>query len=215
MLSKNSSMKIYFLGDSISIHYHPHLRSFLPETVIYTRKEGEREAVMDLDDPRGANGGDSYRVMEFLRERALAKNIEADFLFFNCGLHDIKTDPITGKKQVSPGEYAENLAKIVTLIHELEAVPVWISTTPCDDTIHNLRRKDFFRYGEDVRLYNTIADRIMNNRGIPVIDLYGFTLSLDEELFCDHIHFHIPVRKLQAAFIAGWIISLGKERRIL
>lgn len=169
---------------------------------------------MDLDDPRGANGGDSYKVLEFLRERVVAKDIEADLLFFNCGLHDIKTDPITGKKQVGPEEYAENLKKILTVIHELGAAPVWISTTPCDETIHNFRRKDFFRYGEDVKRYNTIAQGIMHERKVPVLDLYGFTVSLEEELFCDHIHFHIPVRKLQAAFIAGWISSLGKERRI-
>jgi len=45
----------------------------------------------------------------------------------------------------------------------------------------------------------------------PSIDLYRFTLSLAEDvqalesLYEDHVHFTQPVRRLQAAYIAGWL----------
>ena len=44
--------------------------------------------------------------------------------------------------------------------------------------------------------------------GIPAIDLHGFTASIGPELYCDHVHFHEPVREKQAAFIAGWLMAL-------
>jgi len=50
----------------------------------------------------------------------------------------------------------------------------------------------------------------MRAAGIPVIDLNRFTSSISttgrlEDLLVDHVHFSEPVRKLQAAFLAGWI----------
>jgi len=43
--------------------------------------------------------------------------------------------------------------------------------------------------------------------GIPAIDLYGFTLPLGPEAYCDHVHFQNAVCRLQAAFIAGHLLS--------
>jgi len=40
---------------------------------------------------------------------------------------------------------------------------------------------------------------------VPVIDLNTFTLNLGADLYCDHVHYHEPIREKQAAFIAGWL----------
>ncbi len=39
-------------------------------------------------------------VLSFLRAKAESGGIEADLLLVNCGLHDIRTDPETGTRQV-------------------------------------------------------------------------------------------------------------------
>ncbi len=53
--------------------------------------------------------------------------------------------------------------------------------------------------------YNAIAESVMNNNKIPIIDLYSFTLNLGDDPYCDHVHFKENIRQLQAAFIAGWL----------
>jgi len=121
----------------------------------------------------------------------------------NCGLHDIKTNPATGAKQVPLDQYRTNLRAIVAL---LGAKLIWIRTTPCDERVHNARPgMEFFRYAADGLTYNQAADEIMAAADVPVIDLYTFTVNLGPELYCDHVHFHEAIREKQAAFIAGWL----------
>jgi len=55
--------------------------------------------------------------------------------------------------------------------------------------------------------YNDVADRVMREAGVPVMDLYTFTCNLGTDLYCDHVHFHSHVREKQAAFIAGWLYA--------
>lgn len=201
-------MKIYVLGDSISIGYGPFLNAYLKGIIEYSRKEGEEEALLNLDKPQGANGGDSGMVLSFLKAKAEAGGIDADLLLLNCGLHDIKTDPKTGKKQVPIEKYRENLQAIVYTVSSMKCSLVWIRTTPCDEAVHNQRCKDFHRFSADCIAYNTVADEIMQDSGIPSIDLYSFTLNLGENLYSDHVHFPAPIKEKQAAFIAGWLMAM-------
>ena len=62
-------MNLYVIGDSISIHYGPYLKKQLHGVVGYARKEGEEEARLNLDNPSGANGGDSSMVFHFYKAR--------------------------------------------------------------------------------------------------------------------------------------------------
>ncbi|HOL21404.1 MAG TPA: SGNH/GDSL hydrolase family protein [bacterium] len=191
--------KIYVVGDSISIHYGPYLENYLKDFAFYSRKE-------DKDDPElGANGGDSSAVLRFLEQKLNSGGIDADIILINCGLHDIKTDPATGKKQVPPEQYRKNLYEILSVIRKLKAMPVWIRTTPCDERIHNREGISFYRFSSDVKEYNGIADEIMQKNNVPVIDLYTFTLNSGKDLYCDHVHFNEHIREKQAAFIAGWL----------
>ncbi|MFZ4617705.1 MAG: SGNH/GDSL hydrolase family protein [Rectinemataceae bacterium] len=201
-------MRIYVLGDSISLHYGPYLESYLKGVMGYARKEGGEEAALNLDNPQGSNGGDSGMVLSFLKARAGTGGIEADVLLLNCGLHDIKTDPATGLRQVPLDRYRENLGEILEAVRAMRLQLVWIRTTPCDERVHNSQPDmTFHRFARDCAAYNAAADTVMENAGIPAIDLFTFTANLGAELFCDHVHFHESVRMKQAAFIAGWLMG--------
>ena len=198
-------MKIYVIGDSISIQYGPYLKSYLNDKIEYSRKEGEEEALLDLDNPQGANGGDSRMVLSFLQAILKTNKIEGNHILLNCGLHDIKTDPTTKKQQISIEEYQKNLTTIVNLVESKKQKLIWIRTTPCDDKTHNSIDSKFHRYSKDCFNYNDVADKIMLQAKIPIIDLYSFTLKQGPDLYCDHVHFHEFIREKQGAFIAGWL----------
>ncbi len=200
-------MKIYVLGDSISIQYGPYLQADLKGFMDYARKEGEEEALLNLDAPMGANGGDSARVLAFLRAKAQAGGIDADWLLVNCGLHDIKVDPTRGERQVPLPRYVENLRAIVQTARSMRPALIWIRTTPCDEAVHNKPDMSFHRFSADVADYNRAADGVMREAGVPIIDLHTLTLNLGPDLYCDHVHFRPPIREQQAAFIAGWMIA--------
>lgn len=200
-------MNLYVIGDSISIHYGPYLEKHLRGVMGYARKEGEEEALLNLDQPNGANGGDSSMVLSFLRGKAAAGGIDADLLLVNCGLHDIKTHRDTGKKQIPIEAYATNLRAIIKTTAAMKPQLIWIRTTPLDETVHNAHDVAFLRYNADHAAYQRVADDIMREAGIPVIDLHTFTANLGDTPFADHVHFPEPIREKQAAYIAGWLAA--------
>lgn len=206
-------MNLFVIGDSISIHYGPFLQQQLQGVMGYARKEGAKE---DLDNPNGANGGDSSMVLDYLQDKADSGGIDADLLLVNCGLHDIKTDRETGTKQITIKDYATNLRTIIALAAKMKLQLIWIRTTPLDEKVHNARDVGFLRYNADHEAYQKIADEIMAEAKIPVIDLHTFTANLGPDLFSDHVHFPEPIREKQAAYIAGWMDayrnSFFKER---
>ena len=204
-------MKLYVIGDSISIQYGPYLKQYLAGVMNYARKEGEAEALLNLDNPQGANGGDSSMVLSFLKALAKSGSFDADLLLVNCGLHDIKRDPATGETQVSIADYESNLRSLVAVVRPMPAELVWIRTTPCDEKVHNRPGISFHRFLADCTKYNAVADHVMSEAGVPSIDLHTFTRNLGPELYCDHVHFHEHIREKQGAFIAGWLN--GWQRR--
>lgn len=196
-------IRVFVIGDSISIQYGPYLERYLPENFTYSRKidAGGEKAEANLDIPTGANGGDSRMVLEYMRQRREHAPIVADVLVLNCGLHDIKTDLITGDKQVAIGEYEGNLRAIVA-----ESKPrhiVWVRTTPVIDAIHNQPGASFHRHASDVYAYNKVADLVMTKAGATIVDLHSFSKKFSPEGFCDHVHFKEEIRALQGAFLAG------------
>jgi lysophospholipase L1-like esterase len=198
-------VRLYVLGDSISMQYGPYLERYLGEGFSYARKTAEEEAALSISRPQGDNGGDSSMVLEFLAAKGKAGGIAAELLLLNCGLHDVKTDPESGAKQVPIEEYEANLRAIVDLVRSLGLNLVWVRTTPCDERVHNQPHMSFHRFAADVHAYNATADAVMSENEIPTIDLHTFTAGLDPDLYCDHVHFHEPVRRQQAAYIAGWL----------
>jgi len=198
-------MKIYIIGDSISIHYGPYLKQYLAGVMDYARKEGETEALLNLDNPQGANGGDSSMVLSFMKALAKSGGVDADLLLVNCGLHDIVRNPETGKARVSIDDYENNLRSLVSVAGNMRTDLAWIRTPPCDEKVHNRPGMSFYRFSADCAAYNAVADRVMSETGVPSIDLHAFTCNLARDLYCDHVHFHEHIREKQGAFIAGWI----------
>ncbi len=200
--------KVFVVGDSISIQYGPYLERFLDGRFRYDRKGGESEALRDLDQPVGANGGDSGMVRDYLDGFLDGELPRTDVLLLNCGLHDIKTDPASGRRQVELPDYEKNLRWIVERVRQAGVRLIWIRTTPVDEQRHNSCQKNFYRYEKDQAAYNAAADRIMAAASMPIIDLEQFTVRCGEPLFCDHVHFIEPVREKQAAFIAGYLYAV-------
>ena len=201
---------IYTIGDSISVHYGESLQTFLGDHFRVLRRSGDQRALANLDIPAGANSGDSAGVLGFLQARMDAGDFKPDLLLVNCGLHDIKRPAPDSSAQVTLPDYRRNLFRIVERVRFHGVSMAWVRTTPCVDFVHNERHfPGFFRYAADCADYNRVADSVMKSAGIPLIDLHHFTLRLGsaDELFCDHVHFHPEIRRLQAAFLAGWILS--------
>ncbi len=201
---------IYVVGDSISIHYGSALERALRGFCRYDRKSGQSEALLNLDDPMGANAGDSRRTLAYLEARFATGDFSPTVLLLNCGLHDIKRELGSKTLQVPLDEYRRNLEQIVGLCREQKTSLVWVRTTPVSEVIHNRPNATFHRFCVDVDTFNTCADTAMAEANVPVIDLFAFTRNRgdDEEMYCDHVHFRNTVREAQGTFIAGCLVGL-------
>ncbi|NLO37451.1 MAG: SGNH/GDSL hydrolase family protein [Clostridiaceae bacterium] len=202
---------LFVLGDSISIHYGPYLARMTADVFHYGRKSGLDAALHDLNQALGANGGDSRHVLDYLEDMSATERWHHDVLLLNCGLHDIKTDPLTGAIQVPLVAYTDNLARILLLAKRVATHPVWVSSTPVDDERHQRFNPGFIRHQADLRRYNAAAAEQARLAGIPVADLGAFTEQLGADLYADHVHFTEPIRQLQAAFLAGFVLGLLKH----
>jgi lysophospholipase L1-like esterase len=202
--------KLFVVGDSISVHYGPHLARMVDGLLEYARKEAAEGGPSVLPYPADANGGDSGQVLAYLEEKL--DEHAPDILLLNCGLHDLRTDPQTEAKQVPLGAYQGNLNAIVRLVKGRDTLAVWVRTTPVDDERHNARQVGFRRFNHDVVRYNEVADRVFGEAGVPLVDLYTYTYNLGGDVFCDHVHFVERVRELQAAFVAGHLFALCGEQ---
>lgn len=195
---------IFVIGDSISLYYHKYLKELFKNVAEYSRKGSEEDIKIALEAPNnpfGANGGDSRRVKAYM-EKMKKENIHVDILLVNCGLHDIRTDRVTGKIQVPEEEYAKNLEDIIKLEKEIAKEFIWISSTHVDDNLHQQRKEGCYRYNKDVIRYNEIANDIMKKNDIRIIDLYKFTYNLkNDNMYRDHVHYTDEISKKQAEFI--------------
>jgi hypothetical protein len=141
-------------------------------------------------------------------------HVRYDILLVNCGLHDIKTHPYTGVKQIPLEQYRANLEKIARFAREMAQTFIWIRTTDAVEDIHNTEMSTIFRFHQDVLAYNAIADEVMRAHGVPLIDLYTFTRCFGISAFCDHVHYTDEVRALQAAYIAGYLEAIESTQSV-
>jgi lysophospholipase L1-like esterase len=193
---------LYVIGDSISIHYGPYLEMMLTGIMTYSRKTAPNGS---LNDTGTANGGDSSMVLDYVR--TLQPDRPLDILLINCGLHDIKREVTTHALQVPLDRYEANLRDILAQAQRLAIRTIWVRTTPVIDERHNRLNTTFQRFESDVAAYNAAADRVMQERGIALIDLFTFTRNLGPDVYADHVHFTAKVRAQQAAFIAGHLFA--------
>ncbi|MBD2844084.1 SGNH/GDSL hydrolase family protein [Paenibacillus sp. IB182496] len=206
---------LFVIGDSISIQYGPALRAMVEGSYVYDRKGARGPEDTDLDRPAQMNGGDSARVLEYVCERDAEGFWKPGMvLLLNCGLHDIKTDPATGKVQVEIADYQRNLRAVFELMQRRGVEGVWVRTTPVEDARHNDRPgMAFHRFNRDTIAYNETADALVAEFGWYSIDLYGFSERLiawlgADEVYVDHVHFSERVHGLQAAYLCGALAKL-------
>lgn len=146
--------RVLLIGDSISMGYTLGVRS---------RLAGVANVHRILE-----NGGPTARGIQKI-DRWLGEKAW-DVVHFNFGLHDLKRDDgVT--RQVSPEEYEKNLREIARKIKGKARRVIWASTTPVPEGKTNPPRTP-----ADVPVYNGIAARVMQEEGIEINDLYGFTL---------------------------------------
>jgi S-formylglutathione hydrolase FrmB len=101
-----------------------------------------------------------------------------DLIHFNFGLHDIRyLQP--GKINVPRDAYVANLRKIVARLKQTGATLIWAATTPVP--AKNLPGQ-YPRIPADVVDYNALAERIMQEHGVAINDLYAAVLPRIAEL---------------------------------
>jgi len=196
--------KLFVIGDSISMHYGSYLKKLCEGRVEYARKSPQPDFVVS-GLKQTENGGDSAEVLKYAKYLDALSLIDFDTLLLNCGLHDIKT---TEKgRQVEIEDYIHNLNETLKIFEARGVNIIWVSTTPVDDEAHNSRANiKFKRYNSDALTYNAAAKKIMESHGIPIIDLYSFTIPYLKAELKDHVHYSEKMRSLHASFIAS---SLG------
>jgi lysophospholipase L1-like esterase len=204
--------RVFVIGDSISLHYGPYLERQLASRFAYDRLRAEPgQGTTNLDLPDGANGGDSRRVLAYLRRRQTQGPLLPGFLLLNCGLHDIKRDPVTRALQVPLEEYTANLRAILAVAAAMQQRVVWVRTTPVVDAVHNRKPGRVLRFAADVDAYNAAADAVMRAAGIPIVDLHEFSRRFGPEAYVDHVHYRAPVREKQAAFLAEALRQIADD----
>lgn len=154
--------RVLIIGDSISIGYTPPLAKMLDGKAFVVHNEG--------------NAGPSSRGVANLEAWLGDRNW--DVIHFNHGLHDLKYVDANAKnvkakedgdRQVSPGQYKENMKIITTRLKRTGATLIFATTTPVPKGVEGV-----FREPKDVKRYNKIARRIMKKHKVPINDLYGF-----------------------------------------
>lgn len=147
-------------------------------------------------------------VLIYLKAKYADSSFHPSILLVNAGLHDIKRDVNTDAIAISPDLYARNLTAIEILAQQHGSQLIWINTTPVNDERHNRLSKEFHRYNRDVLKCNSIAKAVLGAKGIPVIDLYSLTTANNaDKHYIDHVHYDDPMRAIQAAYIAGFLLA--------
>ncbi len=190
----SSKPVVVLVGDSIRMGYAP----FVAETL-----KGLAEVVSPEE-----NGGDTGNVLKHLDTWVIARNPAV--VHFNAGLHDLKTDPKTGAKQVGLDDYRKNLAEIIKrLERETSARLIFATTTPVIDERHQAT-KDFIRRETDVEAYNTVAREVVaGSPNVVVDDLHALVLSLDPEkaLVKDGVHYTPEAYQALGARVAKAVVD--------
>ncbi len=201
--------KMLMLGDSINLHYASYLNEYLSwEYEIYS-KPGREEALKKIDSAVGGNGGDSSMVLKHIKERQKDTGLNFDVFLFNCGLHDIKRKVPEERLQVGIEDYESNLNEIYKIMNENNVKCIFMTTTPVLEEMHNtLIPAGIKRYNKDVAAYNEVAVKVAHLHNAAVIDLHKFVSSNTGEIYIDYAHFNFYMRRLQAAFIAGAVMSM-------
>lgn len=181
---------LYILGDSISIHYGPYLDRILG-------MKGKYRGLLRLYPENTSN---SEKVKELLLSDV--RKFPGETIIWNSGLHDVRRNREDRTIYTSMEDYMKNLEGIHDDLENKGFRQIFVNTTPVFDDKHNEKVTGWLRKDLDVRYYNDRAAEVMERLGVPLIDLYNFTLQKGEESLIDHVHFTPEVRAEQAQYIS-------------
>ncbi|MFW6309315.1 MAG: SGNH/GDSL hydrolase family protein, partial [bacterium] len=147
--------QILLLGDSITGGYSDYVKEYLKdkaEVYSISREDATTEIALE-------------NLQSWLEIN------DWDVIYFNWGLEDLKRTiedkaDSTGKRQVSPEEFKDNLNEIVRRLKETESKLFWSTITPITEDIAGWVR------GEEVE-YNKIANEIMDKNEIYINDIHS------------------------------------------
>ena len=128
-----------------------------------------------------------------------------DVIHFNSGIHDIKRPG--HKRVVTPEQYEKNLRIIVKRLKQTGASLIWCSTTQSPEAVCLAPAEDFVTY-------NAIAKKIMDENGIPINDLYAFSLPRLKDIQIPvNSHFTPEGSKVLAQQVSAAILKAIEERK--
>ncbi len=158
---------VLIIGDSISIGYFKPVREMLKGRAIVEHNAGNAAHT--------ANG--LAKLDEWLGETRW------DVIHFNHGLHDLKyigedgknSTVEEGKQQIPIDQYEKNLDEMLVRLKKTGATLIFANTTPVPDGTK-------IRVKGDAGVYNVAAERVMKKHGVPVNDLYSFSMARLEKI---------------------------------
>jgi len=141
--------RVLLMGDSIATGYTTPVRQAL----------NDKATIADV--PKG--GHTTALALEHLD--TLLSGGGWDVIHFNWGLNDLEG------RRISLSQYEKNLRELVKRLKLTSAKLIWCSTTPVP-----VGKVNSPRIYTDVPEYNAVAEKVMEENGIPTNDLYNFAL---------------------------------------
>ncbi len=80
-----------------------------------------------------------------------------------------------GKQQIPIDQYEKNLDELVRRFEKTGAKLIFANTTPVPDGTG-------IRVKGDAKIYNVTAEKVMGKHGVPVNDLYSFSMARLEKI---------------------------------
>lgn len=155
--------KVLLLGDSIRMGYDDLVKEELTEFDVYY-------------DPEDNGRFSAYTIWQF--NFLNNKYGPFDIVHFNTGYWDMNQEGPNGEEQTPIEDYLHNLERLVNLIKESGATPIFALTIPIFDIDED---KDGFAKtnykNEWVNKYNKNATKLMNDLGVKINDLYSVLLD--------------------------------------
>ena len=183
--------KLYLLGDSIRMGY---------ESSVKQKMAGLADVFSPAVNCEFAQF--TLRHMHEWAEQIKCQN-EIDLVHWNNGLWD--TARLFGDECLTPPDvYADMLGRIYKRIRIVfpNAKVIFALSTPVLEERYD--RAKFFRLNRDIREYNSIASRVMNELNVEVNDLYSIAANFTVSQYADVTHF----TKEGYNILAGAIVKL-------
>lgn len=112
---------------------------------------------------------------------------EIELVIWNCGLWDVLR--MYGDGPLTPPETYELMLRRLTRRIALlfpRAKQLFLTSTP---TVEERYTGPSLRRNEDIRRYNRLARAVMDEAGIPVLDLYAAAEAFPLQWRADHVHY--------------------------